>query len=133
MLVVSVMLYLTASRLFGQTAALAATALWVTCEPCIRLAFATYDPLAVLLICLGTYVAVDAAYRRSRFGERVLLAAVFLGLGCITAYSYAVYVPINLAVILAAWVPQVGRARALTGIAWMTTAVGLVAVFLATA
>jgi putative flippase GtrA len=133
MLVVSVALYFTASRLFGQTTALAATALWVTCEPCIRLSFATYDPLAVMLICLGMYVAIDAAYRRGRFGERVLLAAVLLGLGCITAYSYAIYVPVCLAVISATWVPRLGRARALTAIAWMTAAVGLVTLFLATA
>lgn len=133
MLAVSVTLYFTASRLFGQTAALAATALWVTCEPCIRLAFATYDPLAVLLICLGAYVAVDAAGRCSRFGERVLLAAVLLGLGCITAYSYAIYLPVTLAVILAGWVPRLGTARALTAVAWMTTAVGLITLFLATA
>jgi putative flippase GtrA len=132
MLAVSMALYFTASRLFGQTAALAATALWVTCEPCIRLAFATYDPLAVLLICFGSYVAVDAACRCGRFGERVLLAAVVLGLGCITAYSYAVYVPVSLAVILASWVPRLGKARALTAIAWMTAAVGLIVLFLAT-
>ena len=61
MLMATVLLYLTASRLIGRTGALFAAALWALSEPVMRLAFATFDPLVVL-----ADHALGVAHRASR-------------------------------------------------------------------
>jgi hypothetical protein len=70
MLVATALLYLSASRMFGRTAAVFATALWAITEPVLRLTFATYDPLSLLLTALAAWFVVQAAYRYHR-GEFV--------------------------------------------------------------
>ena len=60
MLVATVLLYLTTSRLFGTIAAVTSSALWAVSEPVLRLAFATYDPMACLLVALSMWLAVQA-------------------------------------------------------------------------
>jgi len=56
----NVLLYLTARRLFGFRAAVLASALWGVSEPVLRLAFATYDPLACFLVTLAAWLAIQA-------------------------------------------------------------------------
>ena len=121
MLAATGFLYLTATRLFGRRAALAAAGLWAVSEPTLRLAFATYDPLSVLLMSVGTWLGIEAAYRRHH-GEFVALSAAALAAGSVTAYSYAVYLPFCAAVILLAWVPRIGWKRAVTWAAWLAGA-----------
>ncbi len=60
MLGATILLYLTASRLLDRTAAVIAAALWALSEPTIRLAFATFDPLSVLLTALSAWLIVQA-------------------------------------------------------------------------
>ena len=64
MLGATVLLYLTASRLIGRSGAVFAAALWALSEPAMRLAFATFDPLSVLLTALSAWLIVQAGYRR---------------------------------------------------------------------
>ena len=77
MLCATILLYLTASRLFGRTEALFATVLWAICEPVIRLAFATYDALSILLTVLAVWVIVQVGRRRGRIAL-VAIAALSL-------------------------------------------------------
>ena len=59
-----------------RTAAVIAAALWALSEPAIRLAFATFDPLSVLLTALSAWLIVQAGHRspsrcvRGRSGGR---------------------------------------------------------------
>ena len=85
MLTATVLLYLTASRLIGRTGALFAAALWAVSEPAMRMAFATFDALAVLLTALSAWLIVQAGRRRHR-GELVAAAAITLALANVTAY-----------------------------------------------
>ena len=47
-------------RLIGRTGALFAAALWAFSEPVLRLAFATSDPLSILLTALSAFLIVQA-------------------------------------------------------------------------
>ena len=84
MLGATVLLYLTARRVFETRAALIAVAIWAVSEPVLRLAFATYDAMSVLLVALAAWMALQAAYRR-RCGELILAAAFFLALANVVA------------------------------------------------
>ena len=105
----TVLLYLTASRLLDRSGAIAAAALWALSEPAIRLAFATYDPLSVLLTALSAWLIVQASYRR-RPGAFVTAAAAALALANATAYSGIVIDPVVIAFAFLAWLPSM-RAR----------------------
>jgi 4-amino-4-deoxy-L-arabinose transferase-like glycosyltransferase len=132
MLGATVLLYMTARRLFTPTVGVIAAALWVTCEPALKLgAFATYDPMAVFLICLAAWLAVYAAQSR-RHGELVALTAIVLATGSIIAYSYAIYIPAVVAVALLAWIPQRGRRKAVISAAWLTGATGFLLLLIPT-
>ena len=102
MLMATVLLYLTASRLIGRTGALFAAALWALSEPALRLAFATIDPLSVLLTALSAWLIVQAGYRRRR-GEFVAAAAVALALANMSAYAGIVIDPVVIAFAFLAW------------------------------
>ena len=102
MLIATVLLYLTASRLIGRRGALFAAALWAFSEPAMRLAFATFDPLSVLLIALSAWLIVQAGCRRRR-GEFVAAAALALALANVTAYSGIVIDPVVIAFAFLAW------------------------------
>jgi putative flippase GtrA/GT2 family glycosyltransferase len=71
MLAANVLLYLTARRLFGFRAAVLASALWGVSEPVLRLAFATYDPLACFLVTLAAWLAIQVP--RGGVGGRIFL------------------------------------------------------------
>jgi hypothetical protein len=104
MLGVTILLYLTASRLFDRTAAVIASALWALSEPSIRLAFATFDPLSVLLTAFSAWLIVQATYRHRR-GAFVTAGAVALALANATAYSGIVIDPIVVIFAFLVWLP----------------------------
>ena len=93
MLGATILLYLTASRLLDRTAAIIAAALWALSEPAIRLAFATFDPLSVLLTALSAWLIVQAGYRCHR-AAFVAAAAAALALANATAYSGIIIDPV---------------------------------------
>ena len=66
MLVAAALLYAIGDRLFGTVAAFSGIALWVVSEPVLRLTFATYDPMACLLMIASVYLAVRSALRGPR-------------------------------------------------------------------
>ena len=92
----TVLLYLTAFRLIGRRGAIFSAALWALSEPAIRLAFATFDPLSVLLTALSAWFIVQAGYRR-RSGTFMIAAAASLALANATAYSGIVIDPVVIA------------------------------------
>ena len=92
MLGATCLLYATVSRLLNRNAALFASALWAISEPALKLgAFATYDPMAVFLICLGVWVSIESTFRKHH-GELVALAGLCFAIGSVTAYSYVILV-----------------------------------------
>jgi hypothetical protein len=105
MLSATVLLYLTAWRLFGRTTAIAATVVWVLSEPAIRLAYATYDPLAVLLTALSAWFITCAAHRRGQAAFTVAAAAA-LALANATAYSGIVIDLVVVAFAFLVWLPR---------------------------
>ncbi len=126
MLIATVLLYLTASRLIGRTGALFAAALWAFSEPAMRLAFATSVPLSVFLTALSAWLIVEAGYRHRR-GEFVAAAAVTLALANITAFSGIVVDPVMIAFAFLTWLPRMGKQQASFCTAWL--AGGLVLFF----
>jgi hypothetical protein len=117
MLGATVLLYLTASRLLGRAGALFAAALWAFTEPVIRLAFATYDPLSILLTALSAWLAVQAAYRHRR-PALVAMSALALALSTATAYSGIVFDPIVVAFAFLIWQARMPARRALLCLAY---------------
>ena len=93
MLGATILLYFTTSRLVDHTAAVVATALWALGEPAVRLAFATFDPLSVLLTAFSAWLIVQADHRYHR-GAFVAAAAAALALANVTAYSGVIIDPV---------------------------------------
>ena len=121
MLLATILLYLTAARLIGRTGALFSAALWALSEPAMRLTFATYDPLSVLLTALSAWLVVQAGYRRRR-GEFVAAAALALALANVTAYSGIVIDPLLIAFAVLAWLLRMKVSQALSCAGWFTAA-----------
>jgi len=118
MLISTLLLYLIGSELYGRRAAVAGAALWAVSEPVLRLAFATYDPMSCMLVIASVWLAVQAGKRR-RCGELVALAAVALALGSATTFSFALYVPVVVAVMFLIWTEQLGLRLAIWCSAWL--------------
>jgi hypothetical protein len=112
MLGATILLFLTASRLIGRRGAVIAAALWVVSEPAIRLAFATFDPLSVLLTALSAWLIVQVGYRRYR-DALVIVAAAALALANTTAYSGIVIDPVVIAFALLVWLPRMQAWKAI--------------------
>lgn len=123
MLGATALLYATANRLFGRTAALWAAALGAFNEPVLRLAFATYDPLSVLLLTAACYLAVRSASAR-RGGELVAAAGVCLLLSALVAVSFAIYIPVVAAVMLCVWAERRGWSDAIVPVVWQFVLIG---------
>jgi hypothetical protein len=109
MLGATLLLYLTASQLLGRGGAIAATALWALSEPALRLAFATYDPLSVLLTALAAWLIVLAYRRGSAF---VVAAAGALALANATAYSGVVIDPVIIIFAFLVWLHRMPARQA---------------------
>ncbi|HEY1623892.1 MAG TPA: glycosyltransferase [Streptosporangiaceae bacterium] len=119
MLGANILLYLTTKRIFGGRAALFSSAMWAVCASVLRLSFATYDPMAIFLICLGTWTAVEAGYRLKRKAELLAVTAIILALGAVTSYAYAVFIPAVIAVALTSWAPTSGWRRSIISSSWL--------------
>jgi len=122
MLGATILLYFTASSLFGRIVGIIATALWATTEPVFRLTFATYDPMSVFLVAFAAWLAVEAGWRR-RAGPFIASAAT-LALANATAYSSMVIDPVMLAFAFLVLLPRIGSRRAAKwtasfGAAWL--------------
>jgi len=111
MLSATVLLYLTASQLIGRRGAVAAAALWALSEPTIRLAFATFDPLSIVLTALSAWLIVQAGHRRRR-GVLLLAAAAALAMANVTAYSGIVIDPVVIAFAFLVWLPRMQARQA---------------------
>lgn len=112
MLAATAFLYSAASRLLGRRAAIAAAALWAVSVSALKLgAFATFDAMAVLFMCLAAWLVVQAGFRR-RSAELAVLAGLAVLVGNLTAYSYAIYDVPLVTVALCVWLLRYGRRRA---------------------
>ena len=124
MLGTTILLYSTANRLSGRKAALFSCALWLACEPNLRMGgYATYDPMAIFCICLALWAAVKAADSRYH-GGLVGLSAAAAAIGCVTAYSYAIYLPVVVIIGYLAWTRGRGYKWALISAAGMVICTG---------
>ena len=117
MLIAAALLYAIGDRLFGTVAAFAGTALWVVSEPVLRLTFATYDPLACLLMIAAVYLAVRSAYAE-RKGELVLGSGLCLAIASVTAESFVIMIPAIVVVSFFIWKSTAGAASATWCAAW---------------
>lgn len=123
MIVATILLYFTALPLFGRLPAVVAAALWAFSEPAIRLAFATFDPMSVLLTALSAWLIVRAVYRK-RWGAFLFatMAASALALANAAAYSGVVIDPVVLAFALFVWLPHMQFRRASFYLVWLAAA-----------
>jgi hypothetical protein len=99
MLTTTCLLWSAADRLSGRRAAVICCALWLACESNLRMgAYATYDPMAIFYVCLALWLVILAAGSERWYGELAALSALVMALGCVTAYSYAIYIPVVLGI-----------------------------------
>src|SRR5262249_46616844 len=123
------LLWLTARRLFGIRAAFFATALWAFVGETLRLgAYATYDPMACMLLALAAYVGVRSAQSENRGPHWAMFCAAVLAAANCTKYATGLFDPVVVALIVTtAQTVQADRKRAfrLGGIAG-----GYLAIFL---
>lgn len=112
MICATALLYSVAHKLIGRVGAVIAAALWAVSEPALRLTFATYDPMSVLLTTISAWLVVQAGYRR-RPAALVLAAGLTLALANVTAYSGIVIDPFVVAFAFAAWTQVMPARRAL--------------------
>ena len=132
MLAATIILYSATKRVFGYRASIAAAIAWAATESALRMgAYATFDPMAIFLICLGVWFAIQSAYRRHH-GELVALSAISLVLGSITAYSYAIYIPAVIAVAVFLWAREHGWSRSVASGAWLAGCTGMLLIGLPT-
>lgn len=111
MFVASLSLAAAAGRLFGRTAALIASLLWITSEPALRLgAIAIPDAMAISLICVSVALGVEATARARRL-PLVITSGAVLGLAALIDFSYALYFLPVCAALFLVWL-RVGARRA---------------------
>jgi GT2 family glycosyltransferase/putative flippase GtrA len=108
MLVTTIMLYLTATRVTGRIGAVFAAAIFAITEPVVRLAFGTYDPLSIMLTAVAVWLLMLAGERKYR-GELVAAGAVVLALANATAFSGLVIDPVVILFAFLVWRPGSGR------------------------
>ncbi len=131
MLAATVLLYATASQLFGRRAALLGAAMFVAVGPTADMgAWATYDPMAIFLMALASWLAVRAA--RGRGSEAwIFLAAVVMVLADATKWVTALWSPVIVALVVltapTSWALAVARGCRLVSYA---VAIGAPALFL---
>ncbi len=131
MLTATALLYATASRLFSRRAALIGAAMFVAVGPTADLsAWATYDPMAICLMALATWLAVRAAYSRASEAW-LLLGAATMVLADATKWVTALWSPIIVALVVLS--APTGRTLAVArGLRFVSyaTAIGAPALFL---
>jgi len=132
MLGATALLYGTASRLFGRRAGLFGAAMFVAVGPTIDMsAWATYDPMAILLMALAAWLAVRAAGSSRASEAWIFLAAAAAVLADATKFVTALWSPVivALAVLIAPvdWRLAVARGVRLASYA---VAIGVPALFI---
>ncbi len=102
MLGATALLYGTASRLFSRTTGLSAAAIFVAVGPTADMsAWATYDPMAIFLMALSSWLAVRAA--RGRITELwIFLAAVVMVLADAAKWATGLWNPIIVSLVVLA-------------------------------
>jgi hypothetical protein len=121
MLGATALLYLAASRLVSRRATIAAAVIWALSGPVLPLAFATYDPLSILLTAVSAWLvvrAVQAESRRCR-GAFMAAAAFSLALSNTTAYSGVIIDPAVIAFAFLLWLPRMRVRQAIIHTAWL--------------
>ena len=113
MLGATALLYATASQLFGRRAGLFGAAMFAAVGPTADMgAWATYDPMAICLMALASWLAVRAAHSRAS-EVWLLLAAVVVVLADATKWATALWSPIIVALVIltapAGWVRAAAR------------------------
>jgi hypothetical protein len=100
MLATTALLYATAARLFSRRAGLIGAAMFVAVGPTADLgAWATYDPMAICLMALASWLAVRAAH--SRVSEAwILLSAAAMVLADATKWVTALWSPVIVALVV---------------------------------
>jgi hypothetical protein len=125
MLATTCLLWSAAHRLSGRRAAVICCALWLACEPNLRMgAYATYDPMAIFCVCLALWLVILAAGSDRWYGELAGLSALAMALGCVTAYSYAIYIPVVLGIGFLASARARSLKRAVILTAWTAVILG---------
>ena len=123
------LLWLTANRLYGHRAAFFATALWAFVGETLRLgAFATYDPMACMLLALAAYAGVRAAQSENCGPHWAMFCAAVLAAANCTKYATGLFDPVVVGLIITTALtlePDRKRAIRLGGIAG-----GYLAIFL---
>lgn len=120
MLGATVLLYQVSLRLVGRGASLLACAIWAVSVPCLKLSFATYDPLSVLFTALSAWLAVRASYTKYR-GELVAATAIALALANATAFSGVVISPVVIGFAFLVWLRSMERKQALECTGWLVS------------
>jgi putative flippase GtrA/glycosyltransferase involved in cell wall biosynthesis len=118
MLAATTLLYLVTKELFNARAAYIGAAIWAVGDSVLRLAFATYDPMSVLLVALSGWLILQAG-RRNRRGEIVAGAAGTLALSNVVAYSGIVIAPVVIAFAFLVWQSGMGARKATYAAGWL--------------
>lgn len=126
MLATTCLLWSAAHRLSGRRAAVICCVLWLACESNLRMGgYATYDPMAIFCICLALWLVILAAGSDRWYAELAGLSALVMALGCVTAYSYAIYIPVVLGIGFLAAARARSLKRAMVLVAWMAVILGV--------
>ena len=126
MLATTCLLWSAAHRLSGRRAAVICCVLWLACESNLRMGgYATYDPMAIFCICLALWLVIRAAGSERWYAELAGLSALVMALGCVTAYSYAIYIPVVLGIGFLAAARARSLKRAMVLVAWMAVILGV--------
>lgn len=127
MLTITVLVWYVARKVTGSSmGAYAAAAAWALSEPVLRMgAFATYDPLAIFLICVSMWLGIEAAYRHRR-GELILASSVCFAAGALTAYSYLLYMPVFVALTYSVHAMRKGWHTGIVVAGWQAIAAALI-------
>jgi hypothetical protein len=132
MLGATTLLWATASKLYGRTAAFFGAGLWAVLGPTQFLgAFATFDSMSLLLISLATWCAVHSMHREDAT-RWMLGGAVALALANAAKYASALFDPVVIAIAILAAFPRPGGKAAAGHGASITTYVTALLVSLIT-
>jgi len=131
MLLATCLLWASASRLYGRTAATSAAALWAILGPVQHTSsLATFDAMSICLMAVAAYSAVRAAGGRSS-SSWAILSGCAIAAGNLAAYSSAIFDPVIIALAVAAIGSRTGFRLAWARAAEMVTC-AVVGIVLAT-
>lgn len=101
MMIASSLLWMTCCRLYGKMAAFFAVALWAFLGETLRLgAFATYDPMACMLLATAGYCAVRAGQSEARGPHWAIATAAVLTVANCTKYATALFDPVVILLVM---------------------------------